>query len=299
MRVVANTVSENFIRQIQQLGSQQAKLQNQVATGRRLTQPEDDPAAVGRVINLQGQQRALEQFARNANRALDLSKASFSGLNEIKKLSDRATEIGTLGSGAISPEARTAYASELNQLIEQAVQLANSRHGNDYLYAGTAVDQPPFVATRNPATGDVTSVTYQGNAQAAPIALSETASVSPGTSGATNASLGDFVNELVALRDALRANDSAALTTAQSSLLTTEDDLVSALSEHGAVQLRIEANQSQQAALGENLTGLISAETDTDLPSTIVKLNQSQTAYQAALQSAATIMRTSLLDYIK
>jgi flagellar hook-associated protein 3 FlgL len=35
------------------------------------------------------------------------------------------------------------------------------------------------------------------------------------------------------------------------------------------------------------------------MPSTIVKLNQTQTAYQAALQSAANIMKLSLLDYIK
>ena len=35
------------------------------------------------------------------------------------------------------------------------------------------------------------------------------------------------------------------------------------------------------------------------LPLTIVRLNQSQTAYQAALQSAANIMRISLLDYIR
>jgi flagellin-like hook-associated protein FlgL len=31
----------------------------------------------------------------------------------------------------------------------------------------------------------------------------------------------------------------------------------------------------------------------------MVKLNQAQTAYQAALQSAANIMHLSLLDYIK
>jgi flagellar hook-associated protein 3 FlgL len=299
MRIVTNTVSENFIRQIQSLGGQQAKLQTQVATGRRITQPEDDPAAVGRVINLQGQQRALEQFSRNATRALDLSQASFSGLNEIKKLSDRATEIGTLGSGALNPTAQAAYASELNQLIEQAMQLSNSRLGNDYLYAGTAVDAPPFVATRDPVTNDVTSITYQGNAQQAPIALSDTASVSPGTTGATNTALGGFLNQLVALRDALRANDNTALSTAQTALIGTEDVLVSALAEHGAVQMRIEANRSQQAVLAQNLTGLISTEVETDLPSAIVKLTQAQTAYSAALQSAATIMRTSLLDYIK
>ncbi len=299
MRVVSNTVAENFIRQIQSLGGQQAKLQGQVATGRRIVQPEDDPAAVGRVINLQGQQRALEQFSRNATRALDLSQASFSGLNELKKLSDRATEIGTLGSGALNPTAQAAYASELNQLIEQAMQLSNSRLGNDYLYAGTAVDAPPFVATRDAVTGDVTSVTYNGNAQQAAIPLSETASVSPATTGATNTALGGFLNQLVALRDALRGNDSTALSAAQTALIGTEDILVSALAEHGAVQMRIEANQSQQAALAENLTGLISTEVEADLPSTIVKLTQAQTAYSAALQSAATIMRTSLLDYIK
>jgi len=299
MRVVSNTVAENFIRQIQSLGGQQAKLQGQVATGRRIAQPEDDPAAVGRVINLQGQQRALEQFSRNATRALDLSQASFSGLNEIKKLSDRATEIGTLGSGALNPTAQAAYASEINQLIEQAMQLSNSRLGNDYLYAGTAVDAPPFVATRDAVTNDVTSVAYNGNAQQAAIPLSETASVSPTTTGATNTALGGFLNQLVALRDALRNNDSTALSAAQTALIGTEDILVSALAEHGAVQMRVEANRSQQASLAENLTGLISTEVEADLPSTIVKLTQAQTAYSAALQSAATIMRTSLLDYIK
>jgi flagellar hook-associated protein 3 FlgL len=298
MRIVNNTVSDNFIRQIQQLGTTQTKLQSQVASGLRITQPDDDPAAVGRVINLQAQARALDQFSRNATRALDLSQASYSGLQQLKKISDRATEIGTLGSGALNPESRAAYAAELNQLIEQALQLGNSRLGNDYLYAGTAVDQPPFVATRD-AAGDITTVSYAGNSAQAPIPLSETATVTPTTSGATNTSLGDFLNHLVALRDALRANDATALTAAQTALIGTEDILVSALAEHGAVQMRIEASQQQQAGLAENLAGLISAETEADLPSTIVKLNQAQTAYQAALQSAASIMRTSLLDYIK
>jgi len=43
---------------------------------------------------------------------------------------------------------------------------------------------------------------------------------------------------------------------------------------------------------------LVSGEVDADMPSTIVALNQAQTAYQAALQSSAKIMKISLLDYI-
>jgi flagellar hook-associated protein 3 FlgL len=298
MRIASNTITENLVRQIQQLGTSQAKLQAQVAGGQRLTQAEDDPAAMGRVLNLGSEQRATAQYARNANRALELSQASTSGLQQIKKLSDRATEIGVLGAGTAAPEAMQAYAAELNQLIEQAVQLGNSRFGNDYLYAGTAVDTAPFAAGRD-AEGRVTSVTYAGNATQSPIALSDTASVSAGTSGTTNQGLADFLNHLVALRDALTARDAAAVTAAETGLIATEDVLVSSLAEQGAIQMRIEVNQAQQQDRLTDLERLVSSEVDADLPTTIVHLNQTATAYQAALQSSASIMRISLLDYIK
>src|SRR5688572_5237538 len=192
MRVTNNTVSENIVRQIQQLGSQQAKLQTQVASGQRIFNPEDDPTAIGRVLHLESEQRQIAQYTRNADRAFEISQASFSGLQQIKKVSDRATEIGTLGAGAISSEAAKAYASELDQLIEQTLQLTNTKFRNDYLFAGTAVDAPPFVATRN-AQGKVASVAYAGNADRAAIQLSENASIAPGASGDTNAGLRDFL----------------------------------------------------------------------------------------------------------
>lgn len=298
MRLSTNSVSESIVRQIQQLSNQQAKLQNQVATGQRISQPEDDPAALGRVLNLESEQRQIAQFESNAAHALDLSQASYSGLQAIKKVSDRASEIGTLGAGAISAAAASAYASEVDQLIEQTVQLANSRLGNDYLYAGTAVGAPPFVATRD-ASGQVSSVAYAGNSSRAAIPLSEATSLAAGTDGATNLGLRDFVNHLVSLRDALKANNPTAVTGVQTNIIASEDMLVSSIAEHGGVQTRIEASQAQLADRSLGLQSLVSDETEADLPSTIVKLNQTQTAYQAALQSAANIMKISLLDYIR
>lgn len=298
MRVTNSTVSENIVDQIQRLSTQQAKLQNQVSTGQRIFQPEDDPAAVARVLDLQAEQRNIAQYSSNAARALQISQASFSGLQSIKTVSDRANQIATLGGGALNASQSAAYASEVNQLIEQTVQSANSKFGNDYLYAGTAVDTVPFVAARD-AQGNVTSVTYAGNTNQSAVPLSETATVTPNTSGATNLSIRDFINQLVALRDSLNANSAPAISTARTNLASSEDTIVSALAEHGGVQTRIEANQSQQTDRQTNVEKLISTEADADLPSTIVKLTQTQTAYQAALQSAANIMRISLLDYIK
>lgn len=298
MRVSTQTLSENLIRQIQQLGSQQNRLQTQVATGQRIFQPEDDPTAMGRVLALESEQRELGQFSRNIDRALEMSQISFSGLQNLKTASDRATEIGVLGAGTISNEAARAYAVELDQLIEQTLQVANTKLRNDYVFAGTAVDSAPFTATRNPA-GQVTAVTYAGNSGQASIQLSESSSIAPGTTGATNSAIGTFLNQLVALRDALTANNGAAVTAAQTGLIASEDVLVSALAETGGVQMRIESSRTQLANRSESVERLISAEADLDLPTAIVKLNQSQTAYQAALQSAASIMRQSLLDYIR
>ncbi len=298
MRIASSTVSENVVRQIQRLGVQQSNLQAKVASGQRITNPSDDPAAVSRVINLESERRALEQFARNADRAMEISQASFSGLQQIKKISDRATEIGTLGAGTASADARAAYAAEIDQLIEQAVQLGNTRFRNDYLFAGTAVDTPPFTVTRD-ADGRVTALAYAGNTDQAAIALSESASISPGTTAATNQGIGDFLNHLVSLRDALRTGTGADVATVQTDLLASEDLLVDSLAEQGAVQMRIEVNQTQQKVRGENLERLVSAEADADLATTIVSLNQTQVAYQAALQSSANIMRLSLLDYLK
>ncbi len=298
MRITTNTLSQNIVRQIQQLGTQQAKLQTQVATGQRIFQPEDNPTAVGRVLGLESEQRRLSQFANNAGRALEVSQATFAGLQQIKKVSDRATEIGTLGTGAIGIDASRAYASEVDQLVEHTLQLANTRFRNDYLFAGTAVDASPFTVTRD-ASGKVTAAAYAGNSDRSAIQLSENSTIMPGSTGDTNLGLRDFINQLVALRDALSTGTSPGVVAAQTSLIASEDRLVSSLAEHGGVQIRIEANRAQQLQRGDNLEILISGETDADMPSTIVRLNQSQTAYQAALQSAANIMRISLLDYIQ
>ena len=42
----------------------------------------------------------------------------------------------------------------------------------------------------------------------------------------------------------------------------------------------------------------MSKEVDADLAKTLVKLNEIQTAYLAALKSGSTIMNQSLLDYV-
>jgi len=304
MRIATNTVTQSMLDQIQKLSMQKAKLQNQVSTNQKLTLPEDDPAAYGRVIALDTESSQLSQFQANATRALDVSQATYSGLQDIKKISDRAGEIATLGAGTSSSDSYKAYAEEVNQLIEQAVQLGNSKLRDDYLFSGTAVSTVPYIAARD-AAGDITSVAYKGNTSQSTIQLSELSGIAPGSSATTNTGLADaagtsgFLNNLIALRDALNSGSSSAVSTAQASLEGSENMLVNSLSEQGAVQLRIEVSQSQQGTRATNIESLISKETDADLATSATKLSQVSTAYEAALSSATKIMQTTLLDYLK
>ncbi len=64
MRIAATTISESVLTQIQKLSNRQSQLQNQVATGQKIFRPEDDPAAVGRILTLDSEARQVQQFAR-------------------------------------------------------------------------------------------------------------------------------------------------------------------------------------------------------------------------------------------
>lgn len=303
MRVPTNSNSDQMLQRISDLNARQAKLQSQVTTGQRITLPEDDPAAMGRVLALKNEKSQLTQFDTNAKYALDLSNASFSAINEIKKISNRAGEISTLATGSISAESYDAYAEEVNQLIEQGTQLANSKLGNNYLFAGTNIANPAY--TRTPPTGDITSVTYAGDANQVTIPIADNATIAPGTTAQTNNDIASFLNHLVNLRDALKAKDETAIAAAKDNLTGSdtipgdENNIVNALSAQGAIQMRLEISSSQRTQRMDNIDKLVSGEVDVDMPVSITKLNQASIAYQAALQSASQIMRISLLDYLK
>ena len=298
MRVPSYSAANSLVTQIADLGTKQAELQDQVASGQRVRLPGDDPAAVGRLLTLEAERRQVNQFERNADVALELSQATFSYLKEIKDLSDRAGELALLGTGALGANATLAYAAEVEQLVEQAVRLGNGKLRNDYLFAGTSIDTEPFAVTRG-TDNKITSASYTGNSDVRSIAVAEQSTVEVGSNGTTNAGLGDFINSLITLRDSLLGNDRTALDTAAGELATSEDVLVSAIGGLGAAEMRIEVSRDQITTRRDSIELLVSAEADADLPTTVVKLSQATTAYEAALASASRILNMSILDYLR
>lgn len=311
MRVTSNTFTNDLVNQLSSLAVQQNRLQSQAATGQRITLPGDDPAATGRVLDLQSETHAVAQYQRNITSQQQVSQASYAVMQSLKRISDRASEIATLADGLKSPEAMTAYAAEVEQLARQAVELANTRHNGSYLFGGTKSDQPPFLLTET-AGGDLDSVSYTGNTTLPTSEIAEGVTLSPQTLGANSSGTGprglladsssgaDLLNHLISLHHNLVAGDSATIaTTDRAQLAVDEDNLIYHLANTGALQSRLEAAASLADARASSLNASVSAEMDVDLAQTLVKLGQTQTAYQAALQTGGSILRLSLLDFLR
>ena len=309
MRVTANTFPNSLIDQLNRLANRQNNLQTQAATGQKLTLPEDDPTAMRRVLDMQAEASSVFQYSRNIDRHQEIANASFAAFKGLKTVSDRAGEIATLADGLKSPAELAILADEVNELIRQAAQVANGQNRGDYLFAGTRNDAAPFTLTTD-ANGQITAVTYGGNTETAESEIAQNVTLSSQTLGANSTGSGprglitdprvgaDFFNHLITLRDNLRAGNLNAIATDRTNLSNDEENLIFHMGTNGAIQARLETTKAIGSTRSQNLEKLVSSESDADLSQTIVRLNEVQTAYQAALQSAGTILNRSLLDYL-
>lgn len=311
MRVSANHFPQSLTTQIGKLTDQQNRLQAQVGSGRRVTNASDDPVAMRRLLDLQAETATVTQYRSNVARLQETSTATYNSLRGVQKVSDRAGEITTLASGLRSNIELQTYAKEVSKMIQQAVGELNSKQGDSYLFGGTKSDQPPFVIATD-ADGRVTSVTYQGNAAVnkSEVAAGVTMGVTiPGTNASGTGARGlvtdsrsgaDFFNHLISLQDHLLAGDTQAVAdTDRQALRSDEDNFIFHLGEIGATQSRLESAASSASDRTQVLKAQSSREGDADLADTLVKLSQTQSAYQATLQSAAKIMNLSLMDYLR
>jgi flagellar hook-associated protein 3 FlgL len=298
LRVSTEYVTRTAINDLRRLSDEQARLHQNIATGRRLVKPSDDPAATGRVLNRQIELDRVGNYQTVASQAKSRAEASLTALTQLQKIASRLSEVTSLAAGA-DPQSMAAYGAEVAQLLEQATNVANSRFGADYLFAGTAVDTRPFSPTRD-AAGVLTAVAYAGNGQDATIGMGDGRALAPNPGAATtNPAIADFLNNLVDLRNAMATGDAATLVAMNATMDAHEDTLIGAIGTVGAVQTRIDSNQAQLTGRAADLQRLIAGDTDADIATSMVRLTETQTAYQAALNSTANLFKVSLLDYLK
>jgi flagellar hook-associated protein 3 FlgL len=313
MRITSNAYDSSLVNQLNQLSAQQYTIQNQVSTGLSVQSPSDNPEAMENTLDYQAQNAAQTQYSSNIATLQSRATSVDSVLQSLQTITSRAGEIATSAGNATSSQSDlNNYADEVNQLINQVVNAANTKDPStgQYLFGGTASSTAPFTTTTD-ANGDVSAVTYNGNSSVnqSQIGAGMTATADiPGTNtGSTGAhglitdsqSGADLINHLISLRNNLTAGNTTAITNTDSpDLQKDENNVAYQVANNGVVQNQLTTAATFATNSSTALNTMISNTSSVNLVQVVTQLSQTQNAYQAALESGTKIMQLSILNYL-
>ena len=167
------------LNRILDLQSNTSKFQTQIATGRRINQPSDDPVAAAQTLRIDQRVRNVEQHNRNADFAslrMDQQESAIAGVNDALQ---RIRELVIRGKTTTLSQADRGFISqEIRQRAGEVFDLANSRNSSgEFIFAGSKVDTQAFSRLASGA------VAYNGDQTIREVQISEFRKVSEGFSG--------------------------------------------------------------------------------------------------------------------
>lgn len=179
-KVLYNTVTYNLQQNLDKL----LKLHESASSGMRINRPSDDPIGVTKIIDYATAISKAEQYERNADNGIAFLSATESAISTAQDALLRAKELSLSAlNGTYSATDRALMAKEVDQLYEEAIQVANTRHNGRYIFSGYNINTQPYneivVDSSNKAirftegagtyTASLTEGTYTANALASEI----------------------------------------------------------------------------------------------------------------------------------
>jgi flagellar hook-associated protein 3 len=138
-----------------------------IASGKKVREPSDNPTAVVNINEFSNQIDDLEQFDQNITSARNQLENSEATMGELSGLLQRTRQIAVQANNdTLNQDDRVNIAAEVDQRLEQAVRLANSQLGGEYIFSGaeTSTSQKPFQVERN-GEGEIIEVNYHGDSE--------------------------------------------------------------------------------------------------------------------------------------
>lgn len=120
--------------------------QQQLASGKRLLLPSDDPSAAAQALRLSDVLTRYTQLQQNAGFANNFNAATDTALSDIRDAVNQASTLASQNAGSlVTSDERAAAATVVDGLISQVLGIANRQQQGVYLFAGQQTDRPPFV----------------------------------------------------------------------------------------------------------------------------------------------------------
>lgn len=292
MRITTQMTYQHAIDNMQASASKMEMYRRQSTSGKKIDKPSDDPHVAVRSIQLRSAVDTHKAYIDAGKVSQERLTANDAALADLVTTLNRSVQVALEGRGdTLGTEERRGLAEEINGLIEHAVGIGNTTYRGAYIFSGFAINTEPYAFNGTTVTSNVANT-------AGPI----NNLIEPGHSLQVNvdgnAVVRPTLDALLALRDALNADDGTAVGTALSGLQSALDGVNGARTINGARARELTTALDRMDKISLSLKSLLSSTEDVDMAEALMNLKQAETVNQAVLQTAAKAVSQSLFDFL-
>lgn len=309
MRVTTQQTYVSMTQSFNNLSGDLAHVVEQMATGKQILQPSDDPIAATRITQLNRQQSAIEQYQSNidsASAGLSQQESILDGVNN--SLLAVRDDLLEAANGTNTADSLASLGQDIESLTESMVAALNYQdEDGHYVFGGTINDQPPIVAVDDDGDGVTDSYSYQGNSD------HRQTTVSNGVEVDTNVAASDFfgsnldvLNTLNSLSQELQDPDvdpadpqvQSDIQNAVDVVDTASDDLNASIASLGETQNTMSMLSDAQTDISTSNDELIGSLQDLDYGLASITFTGLEVAMEATLKTYSKVSELNLFSVL-
>jgi flagellar hook-associated protein 3 FlgL len=262
---------------------------------------------MARVLDGRSSLAAIDQYVENIKQGKSRLEITETTLEQVDDLVQQAGDLARANSGEeITADQREFAAENIKEIYDHIMQLANSRFGGRYMFAGYQTDEAPFTrdADGTASTADDYTAAYNGDSGSFQIPIADNIKVSVDADGRNY--FGDGASGVFSeLQKLINGLENADLTAGTAQIRETVDPLEAAhvqimnkRSEGAPKQYRLEASEQYWTNFKSKVQEAMGRDEDADITRVAVELNNLKTAYETSMAAAAKIIQRGLVDFL-
>ena len=307
MRVTHHMMVENQIFHSTESLDKLNQLQEQISSGKEYQWASDNPSGAVAALTIRSTLEKHEAYIDTGQTMDGWLTATDSALASIESMLGRAINLTLDGtSDTMGTKERIALGKEIDIILRQAVDAGNTKHQDEFIFAGFKTNTQPFTLSDPP-----DSVTYNGNndplkiediqrnigpAQAITINVDGKILHGPDPTNPT----ASIFKALISTRDGLMTDDRAEIEAGLTDLKNVMESIKNKHTEIGARQREVRAALQGMEKTKIELQGLLSKKEDANMAEAISNLREQETVYKTVLEvGSRTLSTMSLFDYMR
>jgi len=279
-------------------------LQEQLATGKRINRPSDNPEAISNAMKLRSILETNFQFQENIQDGITQLTAQEEALNQIYEILAQVKEI-TLEGASDSVTVKSSLAQQLELILDNILEIANTKFNGKYIFGGTETLNKPFTLNENVIKFNLDEpvVDYRGNLGKWNRQINENTTIEVNLNGKEvfDQAAGDGVNIFQLIFDLKRLmelEDTKGINAKIEDVDKGIEQVLKSFLKIGTRKQLVLFNEDRFMTQNIQIRATMSNLEDTDFAEAFIAFKAEENALNSALSAGARVISPSLLDFL-